>query len=65
MQLLKRLCHYVRIKEGIIMNELKRENIPYFLTKEYGDRQKKKHKNLFIICVVFCVGIFVVKSIWF
>lgn len=47
------------------MNELKRENIPYFLTKEYGDRQKKKHKNLFIICVVFCVGIFVVKSIWF
>ena len=47
------------------MNEIKRENIPYFLTKEYGDRQRKKDKMLFITFVVLCLGIFAIKLIWF
>ena len=46
------------------MNEV-RESIPYFLTKEYGDKQRKKHKILFLMCAVVCIGMLVIREILF
>ena len=31
-------------KEETFMNKVEREDIPYFLTKEYGDKQRRKQK---------------------
>ena len=52
-------------KEGTTMNKSNRKDIPYFLTKEYGDKQRRKQKIVFVTCMVFCLGILAIKTIWF
>lgn len=47
------------------MSDVGRENIPYFLTKEYGDKQRRKQKILLITSIVLCLGILVVNAVWF
>ena len=47
------------------MNKSNREDIPYFLTKEYGDKQRRKHKIVFVTCVALCIGILALKTICF
>lgn len=47
------------------MNESGKAQIPYFLTKEYGDKQRKKRKILFMSFVVFCLAAFAIKEVWF
>lgn len=46
------------------MSKTEKNDIPYFLTKEYGDRQRKKKRRLIIITVI-CLGILAVKAILF
>ena len=45
------------------MGEIRKENIPYFLTKEYGDKQRGIKRNVAKAVVALCIGIVVVKLI--
>lgn len=55
---------YLNKKQGgTIMGEIRKENIPYFLTKEYGDKQRGIKRNVAKAVVALCIGIVVVKLI--
>ena len=53
------------MKEVRIMKHTVKDDIPYFLTKEYGEKQRKLRRNMLITIVMLGLSVLAMKVILF